>query len=46
MLYRQRLIKELNESSKLVDKTMVVYAKDTDILLWYAYLFGPEDSPF
>ena len=46
MLYRQRLIKELNESSKLIDKTMVVFAKENDILLWYAYLFGPEDSPF
>jgi ubiquitin-protein ligase len=25
---------------------MVIFPKENDILLWYAFLFGPEESPF
>ena len=25
---------------------MIIFPKENDILLWYCYLFGPEDSPF
>lgn len=28
------------------DPTMIIYPKENDILLWHAFLFGPEDSPF
>jgi len=39
-------MKEQSEVTKLSDPTMVIYPKENDMLLWYAFLFGPEDSPF
>ena len=39
-------MKEQSEVVKLQDPTMVIYPKENDILLWYAFLHGPEDSPF
>jgi ubiquitin-protein ligase len=39
-------MKEQSETSKLTDPTMVIYPKESDILLWFAFLFGPEDSPY
>lgn len=46
MLYRHRLMKEQIQTSKMNDPTMIIYPKESDILLWHAFLFGPEDSPF
>ena len=28
------------------DPTMIIYPTESDILLWHAFLFGPDDSPF
>lgn len=25
---------------------MIIFPKENDILLWIAYIFGPEDSPY
>jgi ubiquitin-protein ligase len=39
-------MKELNDLKKLNDPTMTIFANENDILIWYAYLFGPEDTPY
>lgn len=46
MMYRQRLMKESGEAAKYKDPTMLLMPKENDILLWTAYLFGPDDSPY
>jgi ubiquitin-protein ligase len=39
-------MKEIQEVNRYRDPTMVVYAKENDILLWFAFLHGPEDTPY
>jgi peroxin-4 len=45
-MYRQRLIKELNEACKYRDKNMLITTKENSLLEWRLFLRGPEDSPY
>lgn len=39
-------MKESTDLSKSTDSNIVIFPNENDLLIWYAYLFGPDDSPF
>ena len=45
-MYRQRLMKEQQEASKYKDPSILIWAEDNDILLWFAYLLELDDTPY
>lgn len=45
-MYRNRILKEAQEASKLKDRTFFLFMNDQSIYTWKAYLVGPEGSPF
>ena len=46
LTYRARIMKEQNDLRELKDPNMIIFINESDILIWYAYLFGPEGTPY
>lgn len=39
-------MKEQHEAMNLQDPNIYLFNHESDLLVWFAYLCGPEDSPF
>lgn len=45
-MYRNRILKEAQEASKLKDKSFFLFMNDQSIYTWKSYIMGPEGSPY